>query len=63
VRLPSLGAAGVYVVSAAYMMYVGFWGKWQLLIGVGGAAVVGLVAWFVTKPKLQPVKPAEVGDA
>lgn len=63
VRLPSLGAAGVYVVSAAYMLYVGFWGKWQLLVGVGGAAVVGLVAWFVTKPKLQPVKPAEVGDA
>lgn len=52
VKPHALAAAFVYCGSAAYMMYVGFWDKPWLLAGVAAAAVVGLVAWAVTRPKL-----------
>lgn len=57
VSVLALAAAFVYCGSAAYMMYVGFWNKPYHLAGVAGAAVVGLAAWAVTKPKLQVTPP------
>ncbi len=49
VKLWALIAAGIYCVSATFMLWTGFHEKLPLLAGVALAAVVGLVAWALTK--------------
>ncbi|MBS1152874.1 MAG: amino acid permease-associated region [Myxococcaceae bacterium] len=49
VKSSALVAAGVYCVSAAFMLWTGFKDKLPLLAGVAGVTVVGLIGWTLTR--------------
>ncbi len=49
VKTSALFAAGLYCVSAAYMLYTGFHDKLPLLAGVAAVTVVALIAWSLTR--------------
>lgn len=55
VKTSALLAAGLYCVSAGWMLYTGFHDKPRLVAGVAAAAVLGLISWAVTRPKLLKV--------
>ncbi len=57
VKPAALVAAGIYCVSSVFMLWTGFSDKPRLLAGVAAAAVLGLIAWALTKSK-EPVKAA-----
>ncbi len=50
VKTSALVAAGVYCLSAAYMLYTGFHENLKLLSYVGAVAVLALIGWLVTRP-------------
>ena len=56
VKGSALVAAGVYCVSAAFMLWTGFHDKLGLLAGVAGVTVVGLIAWTLTRRPVKVVK-------
>ena len=50
VKTSALVAAGVYCVSAAYMLYTGFHENLQLLAWVAAVMVLALLGWLLTRP-------------
>lgn len=50
VKSSALVAAGIYCLSAGYMLYTGFHENLELLSWVAGVMVIALIGWLVTRP-------------